>query len=584
MSLRKKIVLIGVSQLVVMGGVLFAMYYREMKSKVQEQYVAKARSIVLTTESMREGMGQKWDKGMFTAAQLRQWVDAKQMDKVLDAVPVVTAWRAAMAKAAEGGYEFRVPKFHPRNPKNTPDAIEAEVLKRFETENLTEYHMVDAQRNAVRYFRPVKLTAECMLCHGAPATSAELWGNDQGLDPTGTRMEDWKVGQVHGAFELIQSLDAADAQIRASLIKGAAIVLTLVGLGAALLFWLVTRAVIRPVHRMVTASRNIASGDLTQECEVRSRDEIGQLGGAFNEMTQRLRTLFGGIREQANSLQAASQEVCNTAVEMNEAAEETTQRASTVAAAAEEMSVNMSHMAASSEQMSANVRTVAEAVEQMNASVTEVAHSAEATAGVATEAARLSSEGNASVQPLGAAAQEIGQVIEMIQDVAEQTNLLALNATIEAARAGEAGKGFAVVADEVKALSRQTSSAAEDIRRRIKEMQDSTTRAVEVIGRIETVVQRADKESNTIAAAVEEQSITTKEIARNVSDTATATQTIVSALAESAIASREITGSIARVDEVARRTVEGAARTQTAGREMSRLAEQLQSAISQFKL
>jgi methyl-accepting chemotaxis protein len=93
-------------------------------------------------------MARKWDSGVFTAEQVRAWADAGEMGKVLDSVPVVTAWKAAMAKSAEGGYELRVPKHQPRNPKNKPDAIEAEALAKLKSENLDEYHVVDESMNA----------------------------------------------------------------------------------------------------------------------------------------------------------------------------------------------------------------------------------------------------------------------------------------------------------------------------------------------------------------------------------------------------------------------------------------------------
>ena len=147
--------LIGVAPLVVLGGVLFALYYRDTRQKVRQRYVEQARSVVLTTEATREGMGVKWDKGLFSAQQLRGWADKKDIDRILEAVPVVTAWRAAMAKATEAGYEFRVPKLKPRNPKNEPDAIEAQALETLTREGLAEYHVIDPARHAVRYFRPV---------------------------------------------------------------------------------------------------------------------------------------------------------------------------------------------------------------------------------------------------------------------------------------------------------------------------------------------------------------------------------------------------------------------------------------------
>jgi methyl-accepting chemotaxis protein len=172
----------------------------------------------------------------------------------------------------------------------------------------------------------------------------------------------------------------------------------------------------------------------------------------------------------------------------------------------------------------------------------------------------------------------------VIQDIAEQTNLLALNATIEAARAGEAGKGFAVVATEVKELAKQTASATEDIRRRIESIQASTGETVAAIGEIGHVIQQVNDVSRTIASAVEEQSITTREIASNVAQSAAAADTVAKGISESATATQEITQSIAAVNEAALQTAQGATNTQAAGSELTRLSEQLQGLVGQFRI
>jgi len=203
---------------------------------------------------------------------------------------------------------------------------------------------------------------------------------------------------------------------------------------------------------------------------------------------------------------------------------------------------------------------------------------------VADNAAQLVSTSNSQIGELGGAADEIGKVIEVIQDIAEQTNLLALNATIEAARAGDAGKGFAVVATEVKELAKQTASATEDIRKRIKGIQGSSGRAVKSIGDISDVVKQVNELSRMIASVVEEQSITTKEIARNMVQSSNAAQMVSRGVAESATATQEITRNIVGVDQAARQSAQGAAQTQTTSRELSTVAEQLQGLVGQFKV
>jgi methyl-accepting chemotaxis protein len=170
--------------------------------------------------------------------------------------------------------------------------------------------------------------------------------------------------------------------------------------------------------------------------------------------------------------------------------------------------------------VTANISTVASAMEEMSASISEIASSAGDATAAASEAMRVVDATTDTVGQLGTSSAEIGKVIEVITSIAEQTNLLALNATIEAARAGEAGKGFAVVANEVKELAKATADATGDINSRVVAIQSDTDSAVEAISRISAVVGNINDFQNVIASAVEEQTATTNEIVRSVSEAA----------------------------------------------------------------
>ncbi len=350
--------------------------------------------------------------------------------------------------------------------------------------------------------------------------------------------------------------------------------------------FVITKGITKPVNQVVANLRDIAEGegDLTKRLEVTGKDEIGALAHWFNTFLNKLQTTVSKVATNAQTLSGASQELSSTAAQLASGAEETTKESATVAAAAEQMSANMRNISASTEEMSTNVRVVASSIEELTSSIGEVAKSAEQAASVADNAASLANVSNQKIDELGSAANEIGKVIEVIQDIAEQTNLLALNATIEAARAGEAGKGFAVVATEVKELAKQTATATEDIRQRIESIQGCTNHTVHAIGEISEVIKKVNEVSRVIASAVEEQSITTKEIARNVAQTAQAADTVSKGVAESATASQEITRTIVSVDQAARQSSQGAALTQRAGQNLSSLSSDLQSLMGQFKV
>jgi methyl-accepting chemotaxis protein len=335
----------------------------------------------------------------------------------------------------------------------------------------------------------------------------------------------------------------------------------------------------------------VAKGDLKQHYEVSDASDdtanvqltFGMIAESVNAMIANLRQLVQRLNSNASRLGETSTSLSTTAGDLASGAEQTTSQSATVAAAAEQMSANMRQMASASEEMSTNVRSVAAATSQMTATITEIAKNAEQSASVANQAARLAEISNEKVASLGNAADEIGKVIEVIQDIAEQTNLLALNATIEAARAGEAGKGFAVVATEVKELAKQTAAATDDIRRRIEGIQGSTGEAVDAIREITAVINNVNEVSRTIAAAVEEQSITTKEISETVTQTSTAADTVAQGISESAAASQEITVNITGVDQGAKSTARAAGETKSSGVTLAELSSELQGLVGQFQ-
>ena len=214
--------------------------------------------------------------------------------------------------------------------------------------------------------------------------------------------------------------------------------------------------------------------------------------------------------------------------------------------------------------------TVATGSSQMESAIREIAHNATEAARVAHQAVEVAEATTQTVGKLGDSSEEIATVIKLINGIAEQTNLLALNATIEAARAGEAGKGFAVVASEVKELAQETARATEDISKRVEAIQADTAGAVDAIGRISTVIGEINDFQATIAAAVEEQTATTNEMNRNVAQAASGTQGIAAAISGLAAGTQE--------------TNQRVADAQRAAGELARMSGELQSAVARFTL
>jgi len=213
----------------------------------------------------------------------------------------------------------------------------------------------------------------------------------------------------------------------------------------------------------------------------------------------------------------------------------------------DEVSSTIVSVAATAEEMSVSVNSVASAIEEMYASQNEVARSSGKCANVTSSASRDAVRTTEIVNKLGNAAKEIGAVINLITGIAAQTNLLALNAAIEAAGAGEAGRGFAVVANEVKELSKQTSGATDEIRRKVEDMQANTKSAIEAIAAITEVINEIDATMGTIASSVEEQTATTNEISKTVAQSAEAADSVARHINEASDKTADISGIINKI-------------------------------------
>jgi len=220
----------------------------------------------------------------------------------------------------------------------------------------------------------------------------------------------------------------------------------------------------------------------------------------------------------------------------------------------------------------------------MTATISDIARSAEHARQVAGAAVETVDNAARRVDDLGEAAQRIGRVVEVIVDIADQTKLLALNATIEAASAGDAGKGFAVVAHEVKELAKQTADATSEIRSSIVAIQETTSGAVAEIGQIGGIIGEVNENVSSIAAAVEEQAVTTRGIAQNVSEAASAVTSVTENVNEAATASGSIAQEISAVDRETGQVSGAMDEVSEQARILAGMGAQLREIVGRFRL
>lgn len=366
-------------------------------------------------------------------------------------------------------------------------------------------------------------------------------------------------------------IDDIQAEFRSTTVKSTIIRLIII-LAMTILIVGIIRSITQPLRDVADALKNIASGDgdLTQTIDYRGNDEVGELSQSFNTFTDKLRAIINELQQTADVLQQSSGELDAASRDSLDNSERQMQETELIATSMNEVTYSVQEVAKNAEQAAAEVQVAnqqAEAGQQSIHNSLAQTDQLSATIGEAVEV----------MEALAAESTQIGTVLEVINSIAEQTNLLALNAAIEAARAGEQGRGFAVVADEVRLLAQRTQQSTEEVQRMIDSLQKNSQAAVHVI----------QQSNETSAKTVEQANIANAslgQIAQALTALSDVNASIASSTLQQSQVTEEINQNINRVADLAGTSTAAAQQASASSHELGQLAQRLGSILAQFKV
>lgn len=388
--------------------------------------------------------------------------------------------------------------------------------------------------------------------------------------------------KVLGGISVCSSEQAAVAAIKSS--RNQSILIGTIGIVFIIfsVWFLFHMLVNKRVVDILGVTGKMRQGDFTHEIKVKGEDELSHIIARINMVNQEMRQIIFKVIESSNELSGSSTELSAISENLLAGATETSGKSNTVAVASEEMSSNLSSIAASMEETASNVSVVASASEEMNSTVSEIAHNAGSAKTIIDKAVTDFSNVAEVVKELGKATEDIDAVTDEIKSISEQVGLLALNAKIEAARAGEAGKGFAVVAQEIAELATDTNKSTIKVNDKVQWMKDQSAKTAIEVENVSKTVTDSDEAVTTIAAAVEEQTITSREIADNIARISQGISVVNDNVSQGAAVSKEVSQDIAVIDLAAGEMETNSNQVNDSASSLASMAEKLNEMMKKF--
>jgi methyl-accepting chemotaxis protein len=567
----------------------------DIKEVAREGLIQHVRAVKAMGEAVLQQTSLNWENGMFDIAAIKRNVDNKDYS----IIPIVSTFNAIKKAGESTIFTFRTPVANPRNQANAAGEEDLKIFEKLKNENLDEYYFVDSKTDQLHYYQTLRMADQCIKCHGDPATSEKLWGNKDGLDFTGKKMEGYKAGDFYGAMVLTYKLDALSPTLIRDLIVNNILYFLIYLTGIAIIIFIIKKA-LSPLDEVAMALEEMGhgEGDLTQKIAIRTHDEVGNVAGLFNKLIEQL----GGM---IRTIKSSSDHIAHSSIEM-------TNSSGSLASVAQDQAASIEETSSAMEQIKATIDSVfdttkaqasragdnkilmehlSESINQINKTAQNASRMADDTYKYAIDGEQVLGQTVDGMKAINESSSRITDFVSIINDISDQINLLSLNASIEAARAGDHGKGFAVVAEEIAKLAEQTAGSTGEIKKLILESNNKVemgsqlvTKTAESLRLIITNVKKTAELMEQIAKSSVELDENSKKAAGNAKEVNRMSEEISTMMQEQSISSNEIIKAIDRINDVTQSVASGSEELAASSEELSSQSELLNNLVNKFKI
>lgn len=360
----------------------------------------------------------------------------------------------------------------------------------------------------------------------------------------------------------------------------------------------ITRAITRPLSKGVAFAQLVAAGDFTRQLDIRQNDEVGVLAAALNGMSAKLQAMVAGVQDSADQVASSAEQITASAQKLSEGAQSQASTLEETGASIEELTASVDQVAGHAQsqaaavaQGSTSMTQVQKSMEQVSTNLNEIANLARNSVENAADGARAVQHVVEGISLIATSSEKIGGIVTVISDIADQTNLLALNAAIEAARAGEHGRGFAVVADEVSKLADRSASSTKEIegliRESVKNVNEGVQTAVgsqKAMEQIRAASQQVNDMISSLSDSMSQQVAATHQLAAALGSVSEMSQSISAATEEQTTNARQVSRAVENVNEITQGAAAAAEQMSAATEQLAGMAQELQRLMSQFRI